>query len=79
ISVQTVLTIYIEPSLIGIISMIPGVIGTFDLTFMNGLEGFGVPIEQTLLVIILYRIIYFLVPAVICVLLFLHDFCGKIN
>ena len=79
ISVNTFLPIYIEAAVIGIISMIPGGIGTFDLTFMNGLESVGVPIEQTLLVIILYRISYFLVPAVIGVLLFVHDFGSKIN
>ncbi|MDZ4994752.1 bifunctional lysylphosphatidylglycerol flippase/synthetase MprF [Clostridium perfringens] len=79
ISVNTFLPIYIEAAVIGIISMIPGGIGTFDLTFMNGLEGVGVPIEQTLLVIILYRISYFIVPAVIGVLLFVHDFGSKIN
>ncbi|MBO3431097.1 bifunctional lysylphosphatidylglycerol flippase/synthetase MprF, partial [Clostridium perfringens] len=73
------LPIYIEAAVIGIISMIPGGIGTFDLTFMNGLEGVGVPIEQTLLVIILYRVSYFIVPAVIGVLLFVHDFGSKIN
>ncbi|HAT4362479.1 TPA: UPF0104 family protein, partial [Clostridium perfringens] len=79
ISVNTFLPIYIEAAVIGIISMIPGGIGTFDLTFMNGLEGVGVPIEQTLLVIILYRVSYFIVPAVIGVLLFVHDFGSKIN
>ncbi|MDH2475978.1 bifunctional lysylphosphatidylglycerol flippase/synthetase MprF [Clostridium perfringens] len=79
ISVNTFLPIYIEAAVIGIISMIPGGIGTFDLTFMNGLEGVGIPIEQTLLVIILYRISYFIIPATIGVLLFVHNFGSKIN
>ncbi len=79
IGITTFLPIYIEAAVIGIISMIPGGIGTFDLSFMNGLEGVGIPIEQTLLVIILYRISYFIVPALIGVLLFVHDFGGKIN
>ena len=46
---------------------------------MTGLEVLGIPIEQTLLVIILYRISYYIVPALIGVLLFVHDFGGKIN
>ncbi|MDU1686868.1 MAG: bifunctional lysylphosphatidylglycerol flippase/synthetase MprF, partial [Clostridium perfringens] len=71
--------IYIEAAVVGMISMIPGGIGTFDLTFMTGLEVLGIPIEQTLLVIILYRISYYIVPALIGVLLFVHDFGGKIN
>lgn len=79
ISVLTFLPIYIESAVVGMISMIPGGIGTFDLTFMTGLEVLGIPIEQTLLVIILYRISYYIVPALIGVLLFVHDFGGKIN
>ena len=79
ISVLTFLPIYIEAAVVGMISMIPGGIGTFDLTFMTGLEALGIPIEQTLLVIILYRISYYIVPALIGVLLFVHDFGGKIN
>ncbi|MDM0901921.1 bifunctional lysylphosphatidylglycerol flippase/synthetase MprF [Clostridium perfringens] len=79
ISVLTFLPIYIEAAVVGMISMIPGGIGTFDLTFMTGLEVLGIPIEQTLLVIILYRISYYIVPALIGVLLFVHDFGGKIN
>ncbi len=46
---------------------------------MTGLEVLGIPIEQTLLVIILYRISYYIVPALIGVLLFVHDFGGKIK
>lgn len=79
LSVGTFLPIYIEAAVIGILSMIPGGIGTFDLSFMNGLEGVGVPIEQTLLVIILYRISYFIIPAVIGVLLYMQDFGEKLN
>ncbi|HHQ4328057.1 TPA: bifunctional lysylphosphatidylglycerol flippase/synthetase MprF, partial [Clostridium perfringens] len=79
ISVLNFLPIYIESAVVGMISMIPGGIGTFDLTFMTGLEALGIPIEQTLLVIILYRISYYIVPALIGVLLFVHDFGGKIN
>ncbi len=79
ISVLTFLPIYIEAAVVGMISMIPGGIGTFDLTFMTGLEALRIPIEQSLLVIILYRISYYIVPALIGVLLFVHDFGGKIN
>ncbi|MGG5461609.1 bifunctional lysylphosphatidylglycerol flippase/synthetase MprF [Clostridium sp. B9] len=79
LSVGTFLPIYIEAAVIGIVSMVPGGIGTFDLSFMTGLEGVGVPIEQTLLVIILYRISYFIVPAAIGVLLYMHDFGDKLN
>ncbi|ELC8441072.1 UPF0104 family protein [Clostridium perfringens] len=66
--------VYIRATAIGIVSMIPGGLGTFDLTFINGFKALGIPIEQTFLVIILYRISYFILPAVIGLILYIHDF-----
>ena len=56
---------------VGIVSMVPGGLGTFDLTFIYGFKALGVPIEQTFLVIILYRISYFILPAAIGVILYI--------
>ncbi|MDZ4994753.1 flippase-like domain-containing protein [Clostridium perfringens] len=66
--------VYIRATAIGIVSMIPGGLGTFDLTFIDGFKALGVPIEQTFLVIILYRISYFILPAAIGLILYIHDF-----
>lgn len=66
--------VYIRATAIGIASMVPGGLGTFDLTFINGFKALGIPIEQTFLVIILYRISYFILPAVIGLILYVHDF-----
>lgn len=66
--------VYIRATAIGIVSMVPGGLGTFDLTFINGFKALGVPIEQTFLVIILYRISYFILPAAIGLILYIHDF-----
>lgn len=66
--------VYIRATAIGIVSMVPGGLGTFDLTFINGFKSLGIPIEQTFLVIILYRISYFILPAAIGLILYVHDF-----
>ena len=73
------LPVYIESAVIGIISMIPGGIGTFDLSFITGLNELYVPIEQTLLVIILYRISYYIIPATVGIILYFRDFGKNIN
>lgn len=73
------LSIYLEAAVVGIVSLIPGGVGTFDLTFINGLKEFGVAVEKTTLVIILYRVSYYIVPAAIGVTLFIQDFGKKIN
>lgn len=66
--------VYVRATAIGIMSMIPGGLGTFDLTFIDGFKALGVPIEQTFLVIILYRISYFILPAAIGVILYIYEF-----
>lgn len=74
INISEYFYVYVRATAIGIASMIPGGLGTFDLTFINGFKPLGVPIEQTFLVIILYRISYFILPAIIGVALYIHDF-----
>ena len=73
------LPVYIASAVIGILSMVPGGVGTFDLTFITGLEGLGVPVSQSLIVILLYRISYYIVPAAIGILLYMRDFGKKVN
>lgn len=79
LSVSQFITVYVKAAVVGIISMVPGGIGTFDLTFITGLEPLGIPVEQSLVVIILYRISYYIVPASIGVILYIHDFGRKLN
>lgn len=71
--------IYIKAIIIAIISMVPGGVGTFDLTLLVGLKNFNVQSEQILLLLILYRISYYLVPALIAAVLYLTDLYKKTN
>lgn len=71
--------IYVMAIIVAMISMVPGGVGTFDLTLLVGLKEFNVPSEQVLLLILLYRLSYYIIPVIIGVLLFLSDLYMKIN
>lgn len=49
----------------GIISMVPGGLGSFDLTIMLGLEFLGIDPELGLASLIIYRLLYYLLPWII--------------
>ncbi|MFC3885810.1 bifunctional lysylphosphatidylglycerol flippase/synthetase MprF [Bacillus songklensis] len=49
----------------GIVSMIPGGLGSFDLIVLMGFGLHGIPTEQTVLMLFLYRLSYYIVPFVI--------------
>ncbi len=49
----------------GIISLIPGGIGSFDFVFLIGMETKGFPTELSLLIIMFYRLSYYLFPVIL--------------
>lgn len=71
--------IYVSAIIVAIISMVPGGVGTFDLTLILGLQKFNVPSEKVILLIILYRISYYIVPLLIGIFLYISDLYIKIN
>lgn len=71
--------IYIKAIIVAIISMVPGGVGTFDLTLLTGLKSFNVQSEQIFLLLILYRISYYIVPLVIGAILYITDVYKKAN
>lgn len=79
VSIVQFFPIYVTAIIVAMISMVPGGVGTFDLTLLVGLKEFNVPAEQVLLLILLYRLSYYIVPVVIGAGLFLSDLYSKIN
>lgn len=65
ISLLAILPIVILSSCVGIVSMIPGGIGSFDFVFLLGMEIYGVQAEICLLILLLYRLSYYLLPALL--------------
>ncbi|MCQ2969451.1 MAG: lysylphosphatidylglycerol synthase domain-containing protein [Clostridium sp.] len=71
--------IYVTAIIVSMISMAPSGIGTFDLTLINGLQKVNIPSEKVLLLIILYRISYYIVPLMIGIFLYIADIYNKLN
>ena len=57
--------LFIAASVIGIVSMIPGEIGSFDVMMIIGLSAIGVPREIVVVWILLYRLFYYIIPFLI--------------
>lgn len=73
VSVGDFFLLFLVAACTGIISMIPGGMGSFELVFLWGIEFLGVESEQMLIVLFLYRVGYYLLPFLMAVFLFLIE------
>ena len=64
---------------IGIMSMIPGSLGSFDLIMVSGLVGLGIDKTQALSWLLLFRLFYYILPFGLGVVLFLKNMGGRLN
>ena len=71
--------IFIIASCAGIVSLIPGGLGSFDLVFIWGTQYLGIENEKILVLLILYRIGYLIIPFIFGLVLFVKDFWKKWN
>jgi phosphatidylglycerol lysyltransferase len=62
VSIRELMPILIIAASAGVISMIPGGLGSFDIVFLWGLQGLMVSDEKAIVLLLLYRIGYFLIP-----------------
>lgn len=65
VAFSTIFPIVIISACAGIMSLIPGGIGSFDLVFLIGMETKGIPTELSLLIIMFYRLSYYLFPVLL--------------
>jgi phosphatidylglycerol lysyltransferase len=79
VSIWDFMKIFLIAVSAGIVSMIPGGIGSFDLIFLWGFDYLGVSTEKLIVVLILYRIGYYFIPFLTALLLFLRDLWKKWN
>ena len=68
LSISTLIVLVTASSVIGIISMIPGGLGSFDVMMMLGLIRLGVSQEIAFIWLLLYRLSYYLIPLLIGIL-----------
>jgi phosphatidylglycerol lysyltransferase len=79
ISVRNLFPIYIVAACAGIISMIPGGLGSFDLVFLWGMRDLHVGEEKVLVLLLFYRIGYYFVPFLISLVFFIKLYWKKWN
>ena len=79
IELSALIPIFLIASCAGIISMIPGGIGSFDLVFLWGTQSVGIADGKVLFLLILYRIGYFVLPFLFSALLFIKEYWERWN
>ncbi|MDV4151301.1 lysylphosphatidylglycerol synthase domain-containing protein [Clostridium sp. AL.422] len=77
--ISKIFPIYVVSSAIGIISMMPGGLGGFDITFILGVGSLGINKEEALLALVLYRISYYIIPLTVGLFIFLYETKKKVN
>jgi phosphatidylglycerol lysyltransferase len=60
-----ILAIFIPSAIAGVISLVPGGFGSFDLMVVFGMAYYGISDNDILVILLFYRICYYLVPFVI--------------
>jgi phosphatidylglycerol lysyltransferase len=79
ISIHNLIPVFIIASCAGIISMIPGGLGSFDLVFIWGMQNLHAPSEKVLVLLLFYRIGYYFLPFLIGLVLFVKSYWEKWN
>ncbi|AQP53118.1 hypothetical protein CBF34_02605 [Vagococcus penaei] len=78
-STWQILPMFIAASVIGIISLIPGELGSFDVLMILGLSAMGISREQVVAWILLYRLFYYIIPFLVGILLFGRTLSSQLN
>ncbi|WP_160721075.1 bifunctional lysylphosphatidylglycerol flippase/synthetase MprF [Bacillus sp. USDA818B3_A] len=71
--------VYITAACAGIISMIPGGLGSFDVVFLWGLQDLQIPEEKVLVLLLFYRIGYYFIPFIISLIFFVRLYWQRWN
>ena len=77
--IYNVIPLFIIAITIGIISMIPGNLGSFDLIMVSGLVGLGIDKDHALSWLLVFRLFYYILPFCLGVVLFLKNMGGRLN
>lgn len=64
-SIFNIFTVFTLASTAGILSLLPGGVGSFDLVILLGLELTGITKENIMTILILYRLFYYILPLIL--------------
>jgi phosphatidylglycerol lysyltransferase len=79
VSAGQLFPVYVVAACAGIISMIPGGLGSFDLVFIWGMQYLKVEEEKVLVLLLLYRIGYYFLPFLVSTVVFIKRYWVKWN
>lgn len=79
VNISEIIPLFIAATVIGIASMIPGELGSFDLMMLIGLSALGIPKETVVAWLLLFRLFYYFVPFMIGLILFFKNLGTTIN
>lgn len=74
-----VFPLFMIANVVGIASMVPGAIGSFDIFMIGGLAAVGVDPSEAVVWLLFYRVFYYLVPFAIAIVIFVQDMGKRIN
>ncbi|WP_086445416.1 bifunctional lysylphosphatidylglycerol flippase/synthetase MprF [Candidatus Enterococcus lemimoniae] len=79
VSLVSVYPMFVIATLIGMLTMVPGGMGTFDVLMILGLSQLGVSQSTAVVWLIYYRLFYYVWPFMTGIILFIHQTGIKIN
>lgn len=79
VSSLAIYPMFIIATLIGMLTMVPGGMGTFDVLIILGVSQLGVDQSTAVVWLIYYRLFYYVVPFLTGIILFVHQTGVKIN
>lgn len=71
-----IIAIFVIAALAGLLSMVPGGFGAFDLMILIGFKSIGISEEKILLALVIYRAVYYFVPFLVAMVLSTFEFKG---
>lgn len=78
-ALRGIFPLFVAASLIGMLTMVPGGAGTFDVLMIVGLNQLGIRQDVAVVWLLFYRIFYYLLPFFSGLLLFLHQTSIRLN
>lgn len=75
----SVIPIFVIANVAGVVSLIPGGLGSFDVFMILGLSYIGVSESTAIVWILFYRVFYYILPFLLGVILFIQDTGSKLN
>jgi phosphatidylglycerol lysyltransferase len=65
ISFPVMLAIFVAGAIAGVISLVPGGLGSFDLMVIVGMANYGVEDNHIIVIVLFYRLFYYIVPFIL--------------